>query len=718
MTVGSDDEGTVIRGLFGKLEELDDHSLSDTTRRERERLYAQLVTIVQSMAASSRTEVRSSLLDVSSQIEDLVTHVRRIQQTSDPSHSGPDTLVDATGLYIKILGLETFDPPLQSQAIVNLIGLLERFSERLRVQISVTPCGASVALTLEARSKAASLDAAFALALYLLAATRHETHALASVVLYADSFAMYESGSMGSPHLGGAPFIQAELIAGSITAPLVALTNRAYEELRQRWGLRRSERGERSADILTAKLRAYQGDLPDLQQIVEVVDLSVTVCRFTPRRWTDETAPVAISLQPPSRSAIGTFGHLPLAPSDVRITYRDSGRAPDDRYVTELSEASSIAVAGLTNENLALAIDRAWALRQFRGAPPWSSVEIFFPSERALTSHLGVEAEQFPERSQRWRAGIKTLTQILASRGESLASNRLIAQHDLLPTIVGTEFVKEGGSASHRLALPLPGYDATEYPYVQSEPGSRFAEQAAALFKRLRRESVDLFEREVFGTVSRDGADVTLNLEGVYARRPNTSVYRPVTLVILHAESQGQQQLLLQRRSPFNSADSLDRFSNLSTRLYESDLYVGAALEHHPSGREVSNEIANTRLFRELKLQRPTSIPREAFEAAATRELLSGLGLTIDPDRLTWHDQGGPLVVDELQLFFRICSLELFRDGADEVTLTKRLRPYADLEFRLVSELIEMRDSDQLNRYLAKELESVFMPMFEQLRLS
>ncbi|MFD6194319.1 serine protease [Streptomyces sp. NPDC060275] len=576
--------------------------------------------------------------------------------------------------------------------------------------------GTTLLLVLEARRPdvGQSMRALFAAAMSLHWLAIGQDCRIASILTHGDDLVHLRPECQPSDTVSGRTVIEAALLLESCTSPGFLITADGFPLLRGSTALRAGT--GQSASVLAGVCKPYFA-LDDLFEPPAASAVRFDCTMIPARAEVPHLSAYSLRL-------FASDGDGPVVGAPTRhgwpVVYERStvheGPASDRAFVTELATADRIEIVGTTNYRLADFLDRAWAIRSARGLGPWQELSVYYAAE-SLLPLLDPQATDPTLRSQRRSASTKTVKMLLNSRS-ALALDRRISEFSFTVPFTGAK-LGYGDRTRYKLALKFPGQQSSERTFFVVNPTSEFGQQATDVFRMLREHSRDLFEREVWLAKADTAAPATL--AGLYSHQPEDPLLRMATaLVILHAETAGQQRLLMQQRTVFNALDSAGRYSNLSARLLESDL---CGLDPHAklavSSREDADEVVTTRIFRELDLHAPIPLPRRAYVLALIRECLSGLGLSVSPDRFVWHTEC-ELAVNKKRLSFQIFSLELSRGPVDEVALITMLRPYSNMRFMGRAEIAEMAKDrpERLNTLLTHNLHQTFIPIYESLEVA
>jgi hypothetical protein len=717
ISVTGDDDGRLsdlTTKLYGDIDTLRARGLSDATDRQLRILLRHLDDAVALISRSDHGAAGSVVAMVAAQVANV--------QNAVPGPGEPDRMATAqfeaaAGIYLRLIDLHMMDQRTQHAVVTLILQRIEDFRQASGASVRTQISGTSMCVLFADEGAAVPrTEHAFMLGLYLQDALSEAHYPAVVVVIRADDFESFEGAGLDRPAMLGAPFVDAAAIASPASDSALVLTAATFAALRSSLPALRTGHNNDAAPLITYCRDNLVGIRQPMSLGADGRRLVFDFVEFRPLNYKSDPRPYSLSVRD-GQTAMTVLGSAPSVRQRLQFAYRDADEELDRELYDAMVDADTVEIIGVTHGRMAELIDKAWLVRKQRGLRPWQTLRIYFPSAEVLHTTAS-DPDDRPERSQQWRAGIKSVTQLLEARPGMAADQRVVEYQISLP-FLGARVVLRG-DVRFRLALPIPAISSTDRPYFEVDLSSRFGRQVESVFKTLRESSRDLFDRTVWGSVVRTDAHEEMNHAGVFSVDPREEdLFRASALIILHAETAGRQRLLLQLRNQFNADDSLDTFSNISVRLFEADLLAAStdAAALIPAPRSDSDEVATTRVYHALSLADDSFIPRAAFTNAAQRECLAHLGLDIDPERLVWHTTSA-LSSGPKRLFFDIYSLQLVRGEIDEKTLIEQRRPYAGLEFFRIKDIEVLRRDGQLNSLFELRLNDVFLPIFKTLRLA
>jgi Trypsin-like peptidase domain len=714
-TVGPDARLSRIRQAYDRFNRLAEESLGPEHRLRLQTIHYRLNEASIGLWRGDYERIMKVVETSENELSRIASEIHGPTEAAHPIALSP--YGSASILVIKLIDIHDVSPQTYYDTMGKIVSALEDLQSVIARRADVSLSGAILTIVLpDSRSdRGLGVKALFALALRL-----HMTVAigggcrLGTIVSHGDDFARLEVQGPLSEAVVGQSIAEAAAIVEPLSTSVLIMTHAAFFWLRTTGGLHIGIRQD-----CTMLANIWQEFFPsaDLLRPSTISELKFDCTVMSPHG----------NMSPPTSYAIHVYSTetkrpiIGLVPDLIEFSNGEHIIAIDDtpsdrQFVSELAMADEVEIVGITNYRLADILDRAWAIRASQGFDPWQQLRIYFPADSLLPSL--VRSAELNTRSHRRKAGAKTLQMLLNSRGHQMAVVAKVAEFPFAVPFLGTAF-RSDGQAYYNLALCFPGEEATDRSFFRIDGGSRLGLRAAGMFARLRQFSRELFDREVWLIRSEPSSAPRLN--GLYSTPPaNRELRLASALVILHAETAAQQSLLIQERTEFNSRDSAGTLSNITARVVESDLCaLGAGSALAVSPREEPDEVVTTRVFSGLGLTSASPVPRQAFVMAAVRECLSGLGLSIDPDRLVWHS-ARDLAIGKKRIHFEIFNLELSRRPVDEVDLIRTLRPYANLHFISLQEVRELAKISpaRLNTLLACHLDDTFMPIYNGLGLA
>ncbi|WP_433598966.1 S1 family peptidase [Nocardia sp. CA-135953] len=712
-TAAQDQNLEKIRAAFTIANNLNSAMLST---RDRLAIHTILSSLDDAAVDLLRGERRSSL----ALIESALATMREMQirpdenkhhsqvMTTNTRGSGAIMVVKFMNLHAEQL-VDLYHTPI-AQALYA-VHQLESTSKR-NVTVDFSGSTMNVAMLDVEGDLRSSVQALFALAMSFHFAMLNNSSRIATVIAYADSLSFIQSPVLSGSSISCPAVSEAAAALATTFEPAFLVTEHAFLKMKRTGAI--STGIDQNFDSLSAICGKF---IPGADfTSIENISLKFS-CELQPSRRLSfpviEAYSVRIFTSDSGQPIIGT-GSARIGNPKHDYLHVDESYPFERPYIDELAQFDNIEIVGVTNYRLADSIDRAWAIRMSRGLGPWHTLRIYYAASAILETLLPADSDVGQFR-HRLNAGSRTMQMLLNSRGQAMAKNSRISEFSFIPPFIGTWFHSDRKSY-FRVSPRFPDKPREQRIFFKVNAESELGQDLLDLHSRLKESSRDLFERTLWLRQLPGARHISVS--GLHSSSPAVDNLRLATsLVILHAETAGARRLILQERTVFNSLDSAGTLSNLSARVFESDLSAfdpSATLTIAP--REEDDEAVTTRAFRAVGIGPNSTPPRGLFTIASARECLGGLGLVIDPARFVWRTNT-ELTLGSKRLYFEIFTLALERSPVDEVSLISKTRPYANMRFIAKDEIVRLRRDTpaRLNTLLRERLHDIFMPIFHEL---
>jgi 8-oxo-dGTP pyrophosphatase MutT (NUDIX family) len=417
-----------------------------------------------------------------------------------------------------------------------------------------------------------------------------------------------------------------------------------------------------------------------------------------------------------------TLGEPTLPGARVRIEHRDPRRTedPHQEFIQRLVDADEAYVIGLTHEGTAKFLQTALETRERKGDEFWERLVIVFPTEEFMGKLIDPHPSS-PPPTERMLGGKRSVTSFLLGQGPAWFDRWDCVEYEGALPFVGNRFISERSPASVRIAPILPGADMRETYYTEIFKEMPVYDQLVSAFTVICNRGVSLSEWDLYGIYE----DPDFRYRGLVSRKrleTRSNYWFPVVLIILHVDDDKGRHVLLQRRTIYNGDEDVDKFSNISGRLTDRDVYAALNVDHVPSYMGIldpGDARATAEFSEKTGLASKAVLPIKAWEAGAVRELREELGLGIKPERLVTHRRC-LLHRPKGNLVFHIFSLQLTSDealGGGEVEEIKQNRPHAELHMMTRAEIEQRQRNDELNTLLQTRYQDVFEPILKELQI-
>ncbi len=414
------------------------------------------------------------------------------------------------------------------------------------------------------------------------------------------------------------------------------------------------------------------------------------------------------------------IGSLSVPYHRVAIEYRDDRKArPQQVFIQKLIEADDVVIIGITHEGTARFLREALEQRRKEGRDFWNQLQVVFPSQSVLKKIVDQHSTRV--RQTKWEGGKRSVFQFLMNQGADYLNHWECLEYDGNLPFAGNRFIvnKQNESAyeSVRIAPILPGGDMRSTYYVELFNGMPAYDQVSRAFSLICANSSKITEWNLYGQ-QEEGEFHYYGI--VNRRRLNTrkQFCIPVVLVMLHADVEAGHKSILQERTPYNGSSDIGKFSNISGRVTDMDVYKALGLrpqvDFEYNHKDRRDGVATAEFKNRTNLDKSDPLPPGTWEATAVREIQEELGLEITSDRLVPHCTHY-LERQDGDLFFKIFSLELRCTPDDELQIIEDSRPHAKLVPFGWNKLEQYHRDRKFNRLLQTKFAPVFVPIFREL---
>jgi hypothetical protein len=414
-------------------------------------------------------------------------------------------------------------------------------------------------------------------------------------------------------------------------------------------------------------------------------------------------------------SSKGQFGTPDKPINAVYLEYRDTRK-----FISRLAEASKVTIVGLTHENTLKHISDALIIRKNNNQNFWDDLKIIFPSVEYLKrvfDHLTInERKRIYDNCRRDLSNF-----LLGSYYDNKNQWELLEYEKNLP-FIGTKlisFSKDGEEQKKlRIAPILVGESIKKTHYIEIWEGMSAFTEVDGSFEILCNNSSIITEWNLYLD---KGIDNHLIFNGLIERKNFQTIknhYIPVVLVVLHENFQGRDQLVLQLRDKYNSRTDFDKFSNISGRLIDLDVFEALGIK--PSEEYINKRATQNGKLDHLFKQETNFRLNDQFEdikfwkTAAIRELEEEVNLKVTEDKLI--PCGDLLEVpydnDNNHLLFRVFSFNLDGTGGLSKIDIEKSRPNINLHYFDLTKINLEFHNNKFNRLLHSHYKSFFLPLF------
>ncbi len=396
----------------------------------------------------------------------------------------------------------------------------------------------------------------------------------------------------------------------------------------------------------------------------------------------------------------------------LQVEFLRKGSTYDPALVDQIAGAVEAHVLGLTNENLSAALE---AVLTRRTNSPLRKLRVVFASEQIARLIPAIDGVVVPHRLRR-ATGLKIIQHLRNSVGEKLAEDFEIRESFHPLPFVGVRTRTHEGDWNTRIGLCIPNRRNMDRPYIDV-PAGRFGSAIGEAFDYFVNWSKAIPNRVVVGVVKKnDSGEVflptSLHDKALLSSLPEQHVEANVLIVVYRKFQRKDSDLLLQKRTKFNADDSLDKLSNLSARITESDCYKTSEGTLGADPHIADKDEAFDRVLQAAEIEEGGALPDWVYKNAAVRECYAGLGLLQEPE--AFRDHGTRtlrLKGKSTQRFFKILSIGLDPNIYEGIA---KSRPHANLSPVRISDIKD----HPLNTFLQEHLEETFVPIFSELKLA
>ena len=441
-------------------------------------------------------------------------------------------------------------------------------------------------------------------------------------------------------------------------------------------------------------------------------------------------------------SADDPLYHVPI---EYRVT---SAPSPDHPFVKRLAAADEVSIIALTHEGTVKWLGEALKEREKENKGFWTDLQIIFPSMDVLkrlpeepevkNAKTGaVEKRTVEDRCAKWEEGKKSVFTFLLGQGPACFDRWHCLEYEENLPFTGPWFVRDQESSLWVQSL-LPGCDTKAIYRAELFKGMDAYEQVRSAFIFIAQKSKLVTEWNVYGRAENEASPFyyagIVNRKRLSDRR---KFHFPTVLVILHAyveeegDSKPRHRLLLQERTIYNADSDAGKFSNISGRVTDADVFRARGENPVVFPDSMPDDEATKEFEKKVSLKPDEALPDRTWQQAAIREIQEELGISVSPgpDRLDPVWKVMPFDVrredkTHMLLYFNIFSLRLSRGRMlpgsvqvgekDEIEAIRYARPEANLHPFGLSELRELKKEGKLNHLLNERFDD-FMEIFEEL---
>ena len=363
-------------------------------------------------------------------------------------------------------------------------------------------------------------------------------------------------------------------------------------------------------------------------------------------------------------------------------------------FINRLIEADEVSIIGLTHEGTRRFLEEALHVRKTeKGKGFWDRLQIVFPSRKIVNSFVDPDREE-KDRIAAWVAAKRGVQEFLLNQGPNYIDHWECLEYDGPFPFIGNRFIG-GRSKSVRIAPVLPGTDLRTVFYIEFFQGVTSYEQISKTFDYICTRSSKIVEWTLYGTWQEN----EFRYSGIVNRRrlgrlieqnisANRRICIPVVLIMLHTIYQGRKKSILQCRTLFNASSDIGKYSNISGRVTDMDVFNSQNLNnfsksylHTTYSAIAPNDDQATVAFEEVSgWKKGDMLEDMVWKMTAIREVKEEIGLDLEkePERLVLQAEKY-LWRKDRDLFFKLFSLELRRGVDDELAIIEKLRPEANL---------------------------------------
>ena len=430
-----------------------------------------------------------------------------------------------------------------------------------------------------------------------------------------------------------------------------------------------------------------------------------------------------------------TVGNQIIPNPMVEIEYRDKRHNdPHQNFIKRLIDADDVTLLGLTHEGTPGFLETALKERLKKRQGFWNNIQIIFPSKSSLDNIIEIN-RSIEEREARWLGGRKGVYNYLIGLGpEYLTKWECLEYNGYLP--FGGDKCIINDKESMRVAFVLPGTDMKEVYTTEIFQGTIPFKQLSEALSLIINNCVRFIEWTIYGVYDEDkkhfkyrGLVNRKNMDKLIEECDDELCF-PTVLIMLHAECSGKPTSILQYRTMYNASSDMDKYSNLSGRIIDRDVFMAMGgsppndyIEKYNSiefeGTLNARDRITTAFKKAININPNMPLPERSWKEAAIREINEELGINITQDRLIPHNEQ-LLHRKNHSLYFKIYSLFLDeRDNRLELDIIEEIRPKSKLEQFDHPKLERYyEDTDKFNKLLQTKFESIFIPIYKELGIA
>lgn len=414
----------------------------------------------------------------------------------------------------------------------------------------------------------------------------------------------------------------------------------------------------------------------------------------------------------------GSMGNLLLGSNLVpagQISIGPNKRSWEKQLEQDLVQAERVCLVGVTHEGLHLSLNRALEIRESQGRDFWKEIRVVFLDPRLLEKILDYRTEKMGSaaaakyRQVRWGGSVKNVREFLISRGEDVGRRWECHQYNYPLPFEAQRYIDGCGKSMIRMISLLPNKEPGGGYHIETADGNPLHDQLSIAIDAIVQTATPIVEFNIYGHA---GEHDTFGLIGVVGQREwrefkppegGRPCY-PVSLIMLHSRVGDLHQVLLQKRTIFNTGGDFDLYSLISGKVNDedcnqgffSDSYRTLGYEVSRTGDDMLRQQLSIQFATEMNLEigKPVSLDlmESMWRNTASRELYAELGLEVKPesDRLKPYPCPHLLPRGEFDLYVNLYTLEI---SPEETKYIKEVRPNACLEFFGAKRLQEYNDN-------------------------
>ncbi len=415
-----------------------------------------------------------------------------------------------------------------------------------------------------------------------------------------------------------------------------------------------------------------------------------------------------------------------------RINY--SKQEDEQIFVDHLVNFDRICVVGITNKNLVQYLDRGLSTRKDQGYGFWDEIRVIFLARKLLRSVLDYRCYKYEvskaieDRFWEWARGVREVREFFLRCGTETSSRWECLQFNYMLPFKAKRYSNSDGTSVIHIIPMLPTLDVQESYCIEINNRDFSYSHFSNAIDAIMRTATPIVEFNVYGHAITEA----FNLSGVVSQNKWRSFKPPeggracfpVALVLLYSNNiDGVPQLLLQKRTIFNTGGDFDIFSLISGKVNDEDFFFPDI--HSEAYRSLAYRVSNSGLGKmrkelskmfavekKLMIGQPVSpsVMKKAWDRTAIRELNSELGLQVKPDRLKNCECPPLLNRGKFDLYVNLYMLEL---QPEELAYIQKVRPNANLEIFSLDRLKEYHKCTptRLNHFLNINFFNCILPL-------